>query len=98
MDTSKPLLLLSKLHQPTLLSNTKGLFIYSILFVPKLTHSNVYLLRETIQTKDGGIFTLDWSLPPQGEYEEGIPTVVILHGLTGGIYFYLFLFFIFLKK
>ena len=43
------------------------------------------LIREELTTPDGGLNTLDWCVPPKGVvYAADTPTVIILHGLTGG--------------
>ncbi|KAI9138697.1 Alpha/Beta hydrolase protein [Paraphysoderma sedebokerense] len=39
--------------------------------------------RECVDLPDGGVVTLDWNIP-ETPYESDTPTVVILHGLTGG--------------
>lgn len=35
-------------------------------------------------TEDGGTFTLDWSPPFSERPVDNTPTLVVLHGLTGG--------------
>jgi predicted alpha/beta-fold hydrolase len=37
-----------------------------------------------VPTEDGGTFTLDWSPPFSERPVDNTPTLVVLHGLTGG--------------
>ena len=53
---------------------------YSALTAKK-EYDGVGYTRETIRAKDGGIFTLDWA---NGDFADGTPTILLLHGLTGG--------------
>ncbi|CAO3686254.1 unnamed protein product [Umbelopsis vinacea] len=40
--------------------------------------------RQHVPTEDGGTFTLDWSPPFSERPVDNTPTLVVLHGLTGG--------------
>ncbi|KAI9256846.1 Alpha/Beta hydrolase protein [Helicostylum pulchrum] len=40
--------------------------------------------RELVDTPDGGIFSLDWTPTKEGLENDQTPTLVVLHGLTGG--------------
>lgn len=40
--------------------------------------------REYVKTPDNGQIALDWSLSDNMLYKDDKPTLVVLHGLTGG--------------
>lgn len=56
---------------------------YISLFSKKL-NTYLYFLRELVDTPDGGIFSLDWTPTKEGLENDKTPTLVVLHGLTGG--------------
>jgi hypothetical protein len=54
----------------------------------KITHSPVlipffFLCRQILEFANGGVASLDWAIPLT-PLPEDTPTLVILHGLTGG--------------
>lgn len=40
--------------------------------------------REFVDTPDGGCVALDWAPTKEGLENDATPTLVVLHGLTGG--------------
>eukprot|EP01112_Ceratiomyxa_fruticulosa_P003374 TRINITY_DN13731_c0_g1_i1.p1 TRINITY_DN13731_c0_g1~~TRINITY_DN13731_c0_g1_i1.p1 ORF type:complete len:257 (-),score=35.06 TRINITY_DN13731_c0_g1_i1:108-878(-) len=42
--------------------------------------------RDLIRTEDGGTLSVDWFTWEDKDFDQNTPTVVILHGLTGGSY------------
>lgn len=42
------------------------------------------MFRELVDTPDGGIFSLDWTPTKDGLEQDETPTLLVLHGLTGG--------------
>ncbi|KAI8584065.1 hypothetical protein K450DRAFT_221313 [Umbelopsis ramanniana AG] len=48
------------------------------------THNKVEYERQHVATEDGGTFTLDWAPPFSEMPVDNTPTLVVLHGLTGG--------------
>jgi predicted alpha/beta-fold hydrolase len=65
---------------------TKGKNLTLALFCKKVTELYVYYFRELITTTDGGSLALDWAPTKEGLEEDKTPTLVVLHGLTGGSY------------
>lgn len=49
-----------------------------------LTHNSFGGRRQRVSTDDGGNFTLDWTPPFSEKPIDNTPTLVVLHGLTGG--------------
>lgn len=50
------------------------------------TINEVVYERELISTPDGGSLALDWAPTKEGLEKDETPTLVVLHGLTGGSY------------
>lgn len=48
-----------------------------------LTKENIKI-REFVDTPDGGCVALDWAPTKEGLEDDETPTLVVLHGLTGG--------------
>lgn len=48
------------------------------------THQEKKKNREFVDTPDGGCVALDWAPTKEGLEDDETPTLVVLHGLTGG--------------
>ncbi|CEP17279.1 hypothetical protein [Parasitella parasitica] len=57
--------------------------IYSSLFDRKTTRNDITYERQILEFVNGGVASLDWAVPVI-DLPENTPTLVILHGLTGG--------------
>jgi predicted alpha/beta-fold hydrolase len=46
------------------------------------------LIRKFVSTPDGGQIAVDWTPPFSKKPFDDTPTIVVLHGLTGGIIYH----------
>ncbi|KAL9537645.1 hypothetical protein MBANPS3_011589 [Mucor bainieri] len=80
-----PSLFGSKAHYtPTPYLRSKHLqTIYASLYDDKTTRNDITYQRQILEFANGGVASLDWAVPLT-PLPEDTPTLVILHGLTGG--------------